>query len=94
MSTAVEGLAATSAPLGGRGALSKPLDTRKARAFSAAACSADFFDRDHAVNVASSKPPKGVCTAGIVRVHVKLGSAGGRGPLSMEKTGMAPSFCF
>ena len=27
---------------------------------------AEFFDRDHAVNVASSKPPKGVCTAGPV----------------------------
>lgn len=94
MSIGLGSLAITSVPIWGGGAFIKPLDTRKARAFSAAACSADFFDLDHAVKVVCSKHPIGVCTAGIVRVHVKLGRAGGRGPLSIENTGIPPvEFC-
>lgn len=54
------------------GACSRPMDMMKSRAFSAAACSAPFFERAKAVKCISEKPPWGVCTAGMIRLQVNL----------------------
>ena len=64
-----------------------PRDSIHSSAFAAAACSAVFLERAHAVKRASSKLPCGVDTAGIVKWQVNFGDAGGPGPSSITNVG-------